>query len=75
VSENRAGHIALHRHADFIECSCGHLAVTDSDFLQHVEEMDRRWQAEQDDVCEDCGGRFIRGTHYCFGAAPRVVTT
>lgn len=20
-----------------------------------------------DDDCEDCGGRFVRGSHYCFG--------
>jgi hypothetical protein len=20
-----------------------------------------------DDGCEDCGGRFVFGTHYCFG--------
>lgn len=21
-----------------------------------------------DDTCEDCGGRYVRGSHYCFGA-------
>lgn len=21
-----------------------------------------------DDDCEDCGGRFVRGSHYCFGS-------
>lgn len=43
MSDNRAGHIALHRHADFIECACGHLCVTDSDFVQHIEQMDREF--------------------------------
>lgn len=64
MSDSRAGHIALHRHADFIECSCGHLCVTDSDFTEHLAEMERRWLQNR---CEDCGGRFIRGGHNCFG--------
>lgn len=34
-------HYVKHVHADFIECRCGHLAVTESDFDQHVAQMRR----------------------------------
>jgi len=27
------------------------------------------WRTEWADRCEDCGGRFIRGSHYCFGVS------
>jgi hypothetical protein len=34
-----AAHYVVHAHADFIECNCGHLAVTETDFDQHLAHM------------------------------------
>lgn len=34
-------HPVKYRHADFIECACGHLSVNDVDHRSHQQEMDR----------------------------------
>lgn len=34
-------HTVKYRHADFIECACGHLSVNDVDHRSHEQEMDR----------------------------------
>jgi hypothetical protein len=42
MSDSTLVHFELARHADFIECYCGHLSVTDTDHASHLEDVRRR---------------------------------